>query len=216
MPAGLYTGRSYESQLSKTPVFEYYPDTIVIPLTLGDGAQRTIEINPGWAFGKGFHPTTKLCKEALEYVYSNPEITGGKIKTMLDVGCGSGILSLCAAALGARKVVGLDIDSIIVLEARSNVRGNGFESEIEIVLGSIEDIENSFDLVAANILIGSILELSAELRLKVKPGGLLLLSGIKDEEEDRALKRFSELGFSLLNKYSEKEWVALLLRSTLS
>ena len=199
--------------MSKAPVFEYYPDTTFIHLTLRDGAQKTIELNPGWAFGKGFHPTTKLCKETLEYLFGNPEITGGKIYTMLDVGCGSGILSLCAAALGARKVIGLDIDNIIVYEAQSNVRRNGWEEEIEIVLSSIEDIEGSFDLVAANMLIGSILHISGEVKLKVKPGGLLLLSGIKDEEVKRVLDRYSELGFSLLDKYSEKEWVALLLRS---
>lgn len=200
--------------MSKIPVFEYYPDTAFVDITLRDGSKKTIEINPGWAFGKGFHATTKLCKETLEYLFRTPEAAGTDLDTVLDVGCGSGILSISAALLGARKVIGLDIDNVIVLEAESNVETNGLESRIEIVLGSIEDIEGSFDLVTANILIGSMLPISGELKNKVKPRGLLLLSGIKDKEVKTVLDRFTGLGFTLLDKYSENQWAALLLRSS--
>lgn len=199
--------------MKKTPVFEYYPDSTVIPLTLGDGSQKNIEINPGWAFGKGFHPTTKLCIKTLETLFSDRERSELIIEKMLDVGCGSGILSLYAAALGAKHVTGLDIDNIIVNEACANVSRNSLESKIDIVLGSIEDIEGVFDLVAANILIGSILPMSGELKNKLKPGALLLISGIKDTESDIVLDRFTALGLSLLRKDTDKEWVMLLLRA---
>lgn len=199
--------------MKKTPVFEYYPDKTQIPISLTDGTKKVIEINPGWAFGKGFHSTTKLCIRTLEYIFSNLDIRGRTIDSMLDVGCGSGVLSLCAAALGAARVTGLDIDNIIVNEAWENVSTNGLESEIEIVLGSIEDIEGSFDLVTANILIGSMLPISVLLKEKVNPGGLLLLSGIKDTESELVIERFSGLGLSLIEKDADKEWVMLLLRA---
>ncbi len=199
--------------MKETPVFEYYPDKVVIPISLPDGTKRAIEINPGWAFGKGFHTTTKLCISRLESLFSNRQTSGNAIDNMLDVGCGSGVLSLCAAALGAKMVTGLDIDNIIVNEACENVSINGFESEIKIVLGSIDDIQGSFDLVTANILIGSMLPISATLKKKVKPGGILLLSGIKDSESSIVIERFTGLGLSLLEEHTEKQWVALLLRA---
>ena len=199
--------------MKKIPVFEYYPDTTVIAVTLGDGTQKNIEINPGWAFGKGFHPTTKLCIKTLETLFSDRERSEIKIEKMLDVGCGSGILSLCAAALGAKHVTGLDIDNIIVNEACGNVSKNSLESEINIVLGAIEDIEGTFDLVTANILIGSTLPMSSELKNKVRPGGLLVLSGIKDVESDIVIERFIELGLSLIGKDTDKEWAMLLFRA---
>ena len=199
--------------MKKVPLFEYYPDTTEIPLTLTDGTRKTVGINPGWAFGKGFHSTTKLCIEALERLFSDPDIRGSSINTMLDVGCGSGVLSICAAMLGAKKVTGLDIEIIIVNEARANVSKNGFEREIDIVLGGIEDIQGSFDLVAANILVGSMLPMKKELKDRLNPSGLLLLSGIKEIETDAVEEEFSKLGLSLLEKETEKEWVALLFRA---
>lgn len=201
------------SEMKKTPVFEYYPDKVVIPIILADGTKRTIDINPGWAFGKGFHSTTKLCIKMLEYLFLNQGISGRAIDKMLDVGCGTGILSICAAAMGATKVRGLDIDNLIVNEACENVSINSLESRIDIVLGSIEDIRGSFDLVAANILIGSILPICSELKNRIAPGGLLLLSGIKDSESDIVLERFSVIGLSLIEKDTDKEWAALLLRA---
>lgn len=199
--------------MNKVPVFEYYPDTSEIPLRLPGGAEITIEINPGWAFGKGFHPTTKLCINALERLFKEGEsISGEKIETVLDVGCGTGVLTICAAALGASNVTGIDIDNLIVLEARSNLEKNGVSSKAEIILGSIEDAEGRFDLIAANILAGSILAISGQFEGKLKPGGLLLLSGIKDEEKAQVVERFNELGFSAVEETAEKGWVSIIFR----
>jgi len=132
---------------------------------------------------------------------------------VLDVGCGSGVLSIASAALGAEKIVGVDIDNTITLEANSNVEKNGFSSRTDIILGSVEDVNGVFDLVAANILIQSILAISGELKERVKPGGTLLLSGIKDEQKTRATGKFSELGFYLDEEFKEKEWVALVFKN---
>lgn len=193
--------------MSKVAVFEYYPDTSIIKLNLPNGEKAEIEINPGWAFGKGNHPTTKLCIEALEKLFKN-----GQIETVLDVGCGSGVLSIASAALGADYVVGVDIDNAITLEANSNTENNGFTSKIKIVLGSVEDVPGEFDLVVANILIDSIVAISEDLKEKTKPSGTILLSGIKDEQKNRAIDKFNELGYKLEEEYREKEWVALVLK----
>lgn len=197
-------------QMSKVPVFEYFPDASKIEVSLPGGGETTIEINPGWAFGKGYHPTTRLCINALQELFRIARARNQEIETVLDVGCGTGVLTLCTLALGAKRATGVDIDNAIVLEAESNVMNNGYESRAQIILGSIEDTEGRFDLVVANILIGSILAISYQIGERVKPGGHLLLSGIKEEEKNQVVDRFLSLGLSLQNETREKEWVALL------
>ena len=198
--------------MKKTPVFEYYTETVMIQLTLPDGGEREVEITPGVAFGRGFHPTTKLCIKALERIFSDGDSDNHAPKKVLDVGCGSGVLSICASLLGAEEVAGLDIDHMIVSEALDNVSANAQSSKVKIVLGSIEDIEGAFDLITANVLIGSMLPMSEEIASRVKPGGRLLLSGIKDEESDTVIERFSSHGLRLLKKDVEREWTAILLK----
>jgi len=132
---------------------------------------------------------------------------------VLDVGCGSGVLSISAAALGAEKITGVDIDNVIIIEANSNIEKNGFSSKTEIILGSVEDVVGVFDVVVANILIRSILALSEELKERVKPSGAILLSGIKDEEKSQAKSKFLELGLYLEEELKEKEWVALVFKN---
>ncbi|MEM7009616.1 MAG: 50S ribosomal protein L11 methyltransferase [Thermodesulfobacteriota bacterium] len=193
--------------MSKVAVFEYYPDTSNIRVNLPNGEIKEIEINPGWAFGKGDHPTTKLCIAALEKVFKEEEI-----ETVLDVGCGSAVLSIAAALLGAEYIVGVDIDNAITLEANSNVEQNGFTSKIKILLGSIEEVPGQFDLVVANILIDSIVAISDDIKSKANPSGTIVLSGIKDEQKDRAIDKFDDLGYKLIEEYGEKEWVALVFK----
>ena len=195
--------------MSKAVVFEYYPDTSIIKLHLPSGDEREIEINPGWSFGKGNHPTTKLCIKALENLFKNEQI-----ESVLDVGCGSGVLSISAAALGAKQITAVDIDNIIILEADSNIEKNGFLSITEIILGSVEDVAGVFDLVVSNILIRSILAISEELKKRVKYRGTILLSGIKNEEKTQAINKFSDLGFYLQEEFEEREWVALVLKNS--
>ena len=111
---------------------------------------------------------------------------------------------------GAEYVVGVDIDNAITLEANSNTEKNGFSSKVKIVLGSFEDVPGEFDLVVANILIDSIVAISEDIKDKAKPSGTILLSGIKDEQKERAITKFTELGYVLTEIYSEKEWIALV------
>lgn len=193
--------------MSKVAVFEYYPETTIIKINLPSGDETEIVINPGWSFGKGGHPTTKLCIKALEDLFK-----GKQIETVLDVGCGSGVLSIASASLGADDIVGVDIDNAITLEANSNKEENGFSSKIKIILGSIDDVPGKFDLVVANILIDSIVTISPEIQERVNDGGKILLSGIKDEQKYRAIDKLSEFDYILEKEYQEKGWVALVFK----
>lgn len=198
--------------MSKVAVFEYYPDTSEIPLRLPGGTDITIKINPGWAFGKGFHPTTKLCINSLEKLFESQESGSEKIETVLDVGCGTGVLTICAATLGAANVTGVDIDNVIIQEAQSNLEKNGVSTKADIILGSIEDANGHFDLIVANILAGSILAISDQFEKKLRPGGLLLVSGIKDEEKEPVIDRLHEIGFSKVEESAEEGWVSIIFR----
>lgn len=196
---------------SKVAVFEYYPHVAEISLTLPEGGEKTIVINPGYAFGKGFHPTTRLCIKELEQLFGEKKRGGGRIGNVLDLGCGSGVLGISAAALGASKVTGVDIDNTIVNEARYNVSENGQSQRVEIILGSVEDVDGEFDLVAANLLGGSLLMIADEISRKVKPGGKLILSGFKENEIAPILEKFRELGFTQYGESTEQEWAVLVL-----
>jgi len=193
--------------MSKVAVFEYYPETTIIKLNLPSGEETEIVINPGWSFGKGGHPTTKLCIKALEELFKNKQI-----ESVLDVGCGSGVLSIASASLGADYIVGVDIDQVITNEANYNKEQNGFSTKIKIILGSIEDVPGRFDLVVANILIDSIIAISPDVKERVAAGGTILLSGIKDEQKTRAIDKLSEFGYHLEKEYQEKQWVALVFK----
>lgn len=199
--------------MSKVAVFEYFPEESVIALNLPNGSTREIRINPGWAFGKGHHPTTKLCVKSLEDIFGESGAREKPVGNVLDIGCGSGVLSICAAALGATSVTGLDIDRAILNEAESNVEINGFSPNIDIRTGSPEELGEKFDVVVSNILIDSILAISAEITGALNYGALLVTSGIKESEKHRALERFEECGLLFEREYREGDWVALRFRN---
>ena len=194
--------------MSRIPVFEYHTNVSTIKVELPNGEIRLIEINPGWAFGTGSHVTTKLCIKALEEISKER-----KLEKVLDVGCGSGVLGICAVALGASMALAMDIDATSAGEARINVEQNGLSPNIEVLCGSLELTNDDFDLVIANILTDSIVLLSEELKAKLKPDGLLLLSGIHDARKEKVIHRFRGLGLFLDKELSEEGWVCLLFKT---
>jgi len=133
--------------------------------------------------------------------------------TVLDVGCGSAILSILAAGLGASHVVGVDIDATSIEVAKDNLRANDVTEE-HIVLSTtpLAKVEGTYDIVVANILAHILLGLRDDLLSHVAPGGDLLLSGIPDFERDRLIEAFTEPGFTLQDHRQSGEWVALHLR----
>ncbi len=181
-----------------------------------------VKIDPGMAFGTGTHPTTQLCLEMMETLFeagaSNATAAGFPPQEVIDVGCGSGILSISALKLGARRALAVDLDGQALENARHNARINGLGSELELAEGSVEQILRgdfgikSADLVLANILAPVIIRLFADrLADLVAPGGHLLLSGILQDQADRVIAAAEANNAYLVVKRQQQDWVALLM-----
>ncbi|ENJ5925496.1 50S ribosomal protein L11 methyltransferase [Vibrio cholerae] len=136
-----------------------------------------VMLDPGLAFGTGTHPTTALCLEWLD----NLDLSG---KTVIDFGCGSGILAIAAIKLGAAKVSGIDIDPQALLASKDNAARNGVEDQIEVYLPKDQPEGLVADVVVANILAGPLRELSPIIKGLLKPGGQLAMSGILDTQAE--------------------------------
>ncbi len=170
--------------------------------------ERVIEIDPGMAFGTGTHATTQLCLELVG------ELLQGETppRNMLDVGTGSGILALGAAALGCEQIVAIDIDAVACRVAAENIRKNGYAGQIEVSAVPIETLPGQFDLVVANIMAEENIRLKQSFTDHLKRGGFLVLSGILREKESLVCESFSDLPLHLLDSRCQDEWVCLLFR----
>ncbi len=166
-----------------------------------------IEITPGMAFGTGTHATTKLCMEALEKRLKKRGLS------VLDVGTGSGILSIAAAQLGAGEVLGIDIDQLAVEIARENVSRNQVSDTVRIRKGGIGDIRKRFDLVVANLDFRSLKKMRMALIRHIKRHGFLILSGVLETEEERLRQQYIQTGdLQWIEAIQEGEWVCLIFR----
>jgi len=171
------------------------------------GGQIPIDITPGMAFGTGTHATTILCIQALE------ERLQKKGLSILDVGTGSGILSIIAAKLGAKVVWGIDIDGVAVENARENVENNHVSDIVRIRKGSIGHLQKKFDMIVANIDLKSLERLRIPLLRHSKKQGFLILSGILVEEKDRIRQHYLETGLLQWIKVTQRdEWVCLTFK----
>ena len=169
--------------------------------------QTPITINPGMAFGTGTHATTKLSLRALE------ENLKKKGLSVLDLGAGSGILSIAAAHLGASDVLGLDVDEVAVKIARENLKENGVSDTVRIRKGRIGGVKGTFDVIVANIDSKSLRRMRWPLVRHLNNGGLLILSGILDQEKVEIQKRYWETGqFRWTQSAREEEWACLTLK----
>ncbi|OFJ23171.1 50S ribosomal protein L11 methyltransferase [Vibrio cholerae] len=144
-----------------------------------------VMLDPGLAFGTGTHPTTALCLEWLD----NLDLSG---KTVIDFGCGSGILAIAAIKLGAAKVIGIDIDPQALLASKDNAARNGVEDQIEVYLPKDQPEGLVADVVVANILAGPLRELSPIIKGLLKPGGQLAMSGILDTQAESVAKFYRD------------------------
>ena len=155
-------------------------------------------LDPGMAFGTGSHPTTRLCLEWLERTVSTDI-------SILDYGCGSGILAIAAAKLGAKEVLGVDIDLQAVSAAKSNAELNTVSARFE---DSTKEIKGQFDIVVANILSNPLKALAPAICAHVRPGGRLALSGILTEQSDDLIEAYSPY-VALSVADSRDGWVCL-------
>ena len=168
-----------------------------------------ISLDPGMAFGTGTHPTTQLCLEALERLVKPAQ-------DVLDLGSGSGILSIAAAKLGARKVLALDIDPIAVDTTADNARANGVGDRIIAEQGSLENVLGSarrFDLVIVNILARVILQMTEQaLGTIVRPGGSAIFSGIIDSQLDEVEAALLRTGLQPYARKQQGDWMLIEAR----
>jgi ribosomal protein L11 methyltransferase len=188
-----------------------------------DPKRIAIRIDPGMAFGTGAHPSTQLCLEfmdaLLDPVQAHESATGTRpAVTLIDVGCGSGILTIAGMKLGVASAVGVDIDPTAVANARENARANGIGTGLVFEVGSIAEILGgrfmlrSASLVVVNILAPVIVRLFAEgLADLLEPSGSMILAGILETQADQVEAAAWRTGLSLRERRQMGEWVGLAM-----
>ena len=168
-----------------------------------------IELDPGIAFGTGYHPTTATCLQAMEQ-----HLTPGM--TVLDLGSGSGILTIAAIKLGAQQVIALDIDSQAVSAARRNFRRLGINKQVKLARGSVPHPTagpKSIDLALANISARGVVDRSPFILTALKPSGLFVASGLLNTQKQEVVDALEPLGFSPISEWPQDEWMTLLYRA---
>jgi ribosomal protein L11 methyltransferase len=217
----LDTGRGYQgsSQVDDedwaTAWKKYYKpfhisDSVVIKPSWEEYEKQTgelvIEMDPGMAFGTGTHETTRLCSQLLEKYVKKED-------TVIDVGCGTGILSIIAVKLGASHAEAIDIDEVAARVSKENCAINGVIDRITVRKGVLADLEpQKADIVVANIIADVVIGLSGLMPSYLKKDGVLLTSGIIRERRDDVVKAYTGLGFDLLEILEMGEWVAIAFK----
>jgi ribosomal protein L11 methyltransferase len=163
-----------------------------------------VTVDPGRAFGTGTHESTRLLMQALDRL-----VRGGE--QVLDVGCGTGILAICALALGAERALCVDVDPDAVEVTRENAELNQVSERVRAATTPIEEVEGRYPIVLANIQANVLVPLAAPIAARVATGGLLLLSGILIGQETDVLAAYPQ--FTLEESPQEGEWIALVLKA---
>ena len=163
-----------------------------------------IDIDPGMAFGTGSHPTTALCLSLIKQ-YLKPG------DAFLDIGTGSGILSIAAAKLGAGRVVGVDVDENAVGIATDNMKRNGmFTENCRFAHGHLlDEVNESFNIITANILTDVVLELLPDLNRVLKPDSIFICSGIIEDDRDKVVNALGQSKYELLQIRVRESWVGI-------
>jgi ribosomal protein L11 methyltransferase len=170
-----------------------------------------IEIDPGMSFGTGQHATTRGCLRFLDTLANTPQA-----KSFLDLGCGSGILSIAAAKLGYGPIVAIDIDPDAIRVSKENFDHNDVSDQIDVATGDVSAlaVEHPYSVVAANILAPVLLGNAESIASTVaRPQGHLLLAGILTEQYDEVRDAYTALGFEEIDRATEAEWTSGCFRA---
>lgn len=196
----------------------YVDDILIIPsweeVKPEDSDKMVIHIDPGAAFGTGMHETTQLCIRQIRK-YTTPETT------ILDVGCGSGILGMLALKFGAKYSVGTDLDPCAIEATYENMEVNGINKDMyEVMIGNIiddKDVQDKvgygkYDIVVANILADVLVALTPVIVDQLKDGGIYITSGIIDDKEETVVEAVKAAGLEVLEVTYQGEWVSVTAR----
>lgn len=170
--------------------------------TENEDNRAVLRIEPGLAFGSGTHETTRLCLQTLEkYINSTTKV--------LDLGCGSGILSVASLLLGAESATGVDIDKLAVKTANENAERNGIDkSRYSFIQGNLTDkVSGKFDVIVANIVADIIILFTKDVASYLKDGGVFITSGIIEIREAEVLAAFEENGFEVIERHELHNWL---------
>lgn len=176
------------------------------------GRDIVIEIDPGMAFGTGQHPSTRLCLESIEEILMKERTT--RKWSVLDIGTGTGILSIGAAKLGASRVVAVDIDPKAAEIAQQNVNINHVDDKVSVMNLDIINLDGSFDMIVANLTAETITKLSGHIEPMLARGGYLVCSGIIEQRAGMVEEALGSQGLAKQKVLTEKEWVCYVYKKT--
>ena len=163
-----------------------------------------IDIDPGMTFGSGMYETTVLCGLMIQKYMKHGDV-------IIDVGCGTAILSIMAVKLGAEEVLATDIDEEAIKASYKNIKLNNSEKEITIRKGNLtEGIEKKADIVVANLLTNLVIELASRIKKNLKKNGLFISSGILCEQKERVIKVLKEENFNIVETVDNGEWTSIV------
>lgn len=169
--------------------------------------RKVIYLDPGMAFGTGEHETTYMCAKILDTRIKE----GDKV---LDIGTGSGILSIISAKLGASSIKAIDINEVAIRVASENLDKNNVRDIIDLEKGEIGSLPiEKYDIIIANIVTKVLLEIKDEIKKRIKSNGIVILSGIIREKYPDLLKEYITSGFRLESKITKKEWVTVIFNA---
>jgi ribosomal protein L11 methyltransferase len=180
------------------------------------GDELIIELDPGLAFGTGQHNTTRLCIDAIRRFASHEELMGARriSHNALDVGTGSGILAILAAKVGIPRVVAIDNDPIAVEVAQENVDLNKVDAHVTVLETPLEQLDETFDLVIANILAETLIDMREALMARLNVGGYLILSGILRNKASDVRVAYMHGKMDFVESNNDEDWTSLVFRRT--
>ena len=168
--------------------------------------EKIIDIDPGMAFGTGTHETTRMCINAIEKYMKQGD-------SLIDIGCGSGILSIAAAHLGAQRVIAVDLDKLAVKVSKENVELNGFSDTVDVRYGDLtEVIDEKADVIVANIIADIIAKLSENIADFMKKDGYFISSGIINDKKDFVISKLIDNNFEIVEERNDGEWNCIVCK----
>jgi ribosomal protein L11 methyltransferase len=192
------------------------------PLEVGDGlvvlapwhkekvpdGRIPLYINPASAFGTGYHESTQVILRLLERHFADRSRSGENVSDVIDVGTGSGILTIAALKLGAARAVSRDLDPAVIGEVRNNLELNGVDmGKVTLEVGDLlSDVGDSFDLVLANILADPLVQMLPDVRKALKPGAVAIFSGMIEREREGFLEALSGTGLEAIDELQVEDW----------